>query len=55
MEKYGFSPNLKGVAQKMDLPCPFEVLEVFGWKFKFKAPKAFIFGAKRVPIKVYNW
>ena len=30
-----FSPNLEGVAQKMDLPRPFEVLEVFGWKFKF--------------------
>ena len=50
-----FVLNLKGIAHLKRLPCPFEVLEVFGWKFKFKAPKAFIFGAKRVPIKVNNW
>ena len=53
--KNGFSPNLKGVAQKLGLPRPFEVLDVFGGKSKSKAPKAFKFGTKRVPIEVYNW
>ena len=50
-----FSPNLKGVAQKMDLPRPFEVLNVFGGKSKSNAPKAFKFGTKWVPIEVNNW
>ena len=50
-----FSPNLKGVAQKMDPLRPFEVLDIFGRKFKFKAPKAFKFGTKRVTIEVNNW
>ena len=50
-----FSPNLKGVAQKLGLPRPFEVLDVFGGKSKSKAPKAFKFGTKRVSIEVYNW
>ena len=34
-EKYDFSPNLKGVAQKLDPPCPWEVFNVFGRKSKF--------------------
>ena len=34
-EKYDFSPNLKGVAQKMDPPHPWEVFNVFGRKSKF--------------------
>ena len=55
MEKSEFSPNLEGVAQKMGLLRPFGVLDVFGGKSKSEAPKAFIFGAKRVPIEVYNW
>ena len=50
-----FSPNLKGVAQKMDPPRPFKVLDVFGGKSKSKAPKALKFCTKRVPIKVNNW
>ena len=39
----------------MDPPRPFEVLDVFGGKSKSKAPKAFKFSTKRVPIKVNNW
>ena len=50
-----FSPNLKGVAQKMDPLRPFEVLEIFGGKSKSNAPKAFKFGTKWVPIEVNNW
>ena len=38
--KNEFSPNLKGVAQKMGLPRPLEVLEAFGGKSKFEAPRA---------------
>ena len=43
------------VAQKMDPPHPFEVLDIFGGKSKSNAPKAFKFGTKRVPIEVNNW
>ena len=43
------------MAQNLGLPCPLEVLDVFGRKSKSKAPKAFKFGTKRVPIEVYNW
>ena len=50
-----FSPNLEGVAQKMGLPRPQEVLEVFGGKSKSEAARAFIFGTKRVPNEVNNW
>ena len=50
-----FSPNLKGVAQKMDPLRPFEVLDIFGGKSKSKAPKAFKFSTKQVTIKVNNW
>ena len=50
-----FSPNLEGVAQKLDLPRPFDVLDTFGGKSKSKAPKALKFCTKRVPIKVNNW
>ena len=39
----------------MGLPHPFEVLDVFGRKFKFKAPNAFKFSTKWVPIEVNNW
>ena len=49
------SPNLEGVAQKMSLARPQEVLEVFGGKSKSEAAKAFIFGTKRVPNEVNNW
>ena len=55
LERYEFSPNLKGVAQKMDLPRPFEVLNVFGRKSKSNAPKTFKFSTKKVPIEVSNW
>ena len=50
-----FSPNLEGVAQKLDLPRPFDVLDPFGGKSKSKAPKALKFCTKRVPIEVNNW
>ena len=50
-----FSPNLKSVAQKLGPPRPFEVLDVFGGKSKSKAPNAFKFGTKWVPIEVNNW
>ena len=50
-----FSPNLEGVAQKLGPPRTFEVLDVFGGKSKSKAPKAFKFGTKWVPIEVNNW
>ena len=50
-----FSPNLEGVAQKLDLPRPFDVLDTFGGKSKSKAPKALKFCTKRVPIEVNNW
>ena len=52
--KNEFSPNLKGVAQKMDPLRPFEVLDIFGRKSKSNAPKVFKFGTKRVPIEVNN-
>ena len=44
-----------GVAQKMDPLRPFEVLDIFGRKSKSKAPRAFKFGTKWVPIEVNNW
>ena len=39
----------------MGLPRPFEVLDIFGRKSKSKAPRAFKFGTKWVPIEVNNW
>ena len=39
----------------MDPPRPFEVLDVFGGRSKFQAPRTFIFGAKQVPIEFNNW
>ena len=54
-ERYEFSPNFKGVAQKMGLPRPSEDLEVFGGKSKSKTPRAFRFCPKQVPTKVNNW
>ena len=50
-----FSPNFKGIAQKLGPPRPFEVLDVFGGKSKFWAPMTLIFGTKRVFIEVNNW
>ena len=46
---------MEGVAQKLNLPRPFDVFDGFGGKSKFCAPKTFIFGAKRVPIELKNW
>ena len=54
-EKYDFSPNLKGVAQKLAPPRPWEVFYVFGGKSKFWAPMTLIFCAKQVFIEVDNW
>ena len=54
-ERNEFSPNLEGVTNKLDLPCPFDVLDTFGGKSKSKAPRALKFGTKRVPIEVNNW
>ena len=39
-ERNEFSPNLEDVAQKLDLPRTFDVLETFGGKSKSKAPRA---------------
>ena len=50
-----FIPNLEGVAQKIGLPCPFEVLNVFGRKSILLAPRAVIFGEKRASIEIYKW
>ena len=50
-----FSPNFKSIAQKMGPPRPLEVLEGFGGKSKSKAPRAFKFCTKRVPIEVDKW
>ena len=55
LEKNEFSPNLEGVAQKMGPLCPLEGFDVFGGKSKSEAPRAFIFGAKQLPIEVNNW
>ena len=53
--KNGFWQNLEGVAQKLNLPRPLEVLDIFGGKSKFWEPRTFIFGTKRVPIEFDNW
>ena len=55
MERYEFSPNFKAVPLKLGLPCPFEVLDVFGGKSKSDASKVFKFSTKWVPLKVNNW
>ena len=55
LERNEFSPNLKDVAQKLALPSPFDVLDVFGGKSKSAVPRAFKFVTKRAPIKVNNW
>ena len=49
-----FSQNLEGVAQKMGLTRPFEVLNVFGRKSILLAPRAVIFGEKQVSIEMYK-
>ena len=54
-KRYDFSPNLKGVAQKLCPPRPLEVFYVFGGKSKFWAPMVLIFCAKRNFIEVNNW
>ena len=55
LERNEYSPNFKGVAQKLGLPWPLEVLDVFGGKSKFWAPMTLIFGTKRLFIEVNNW
>ena len=55
LEKHEFSLNLEGIAKRMGPLRPLEVLNVFGWKSKFEAPRAFIFGTEWVPIKFNNW
>ena len=55
LRRYEFWPNLKDVAQKLDLPRPFEVFYIFGGKSKFWAPMTLIFCTKRVFIEVDNW
>ena len=50
-----FSQNLEVVAQKIRLLRPFEVLNVFGGKSISLAPRAFIFGEKRVSIEMHKW
>ena len=46
------SPNLKGVAQKMSLSCPFEDLGIFGGKSIFVTPGSFIFCACGLLLKL---
>ena len=53
-KRYEFTPNLKGVAQKMGLLGPFDVLDAFGRKSKFWAPRTFKFCTKPVPIEFNN-
>ena len=48
LERYEFSQNLEDVAQKLGLPRPSEVLDIFGRKSKFWAPETLIFCTKRV-------
>ena len=55
LERYEFWPNLKGIAQKLDLPRPLEVFYIFGGKFIFWAPMTLIFCKKRNFIEVDNW
>ena len=43
------------VAQKLGMPGPFDVLEIFVGKSKYWAPRIFIFGIERVPIEFNNW
>ena len=43
------------MAQKLDLPHPFDVLYTFGGKSKFVAPRALKFCTKWFPIEVNNW
>ena len=50
LERNEFSPNFKGVAQKMGLQRSLEVLESFGRKCKSVAARALKFCTKRVPI-----
>ena len=47
--------NLKNVAQNLDLPRQFEVLDIFGGKSKSEAPRPIKICTKRVPIKINNW
>ena len=44
-----FSSNLENVAQKAGLPCPFDILNLFVRKSKFKSPRAFF--TSRVPTR----
>ena len=53
-ERNEFSPNLEGVAQKIGLLRPFEVLNVFGGKSILLAPSVVIFGEKRVSGEIYK-
>ena len=54
-ERNEISPNLEGVAQKVCLLRPFEVLNIFGGKSISFAPRTFKFGEKRVSIEMYKW
>ena len=53
--KNGFWQNLEGVAQKLNLPHPFDVFNGFGRKSKFCAPRTFIFNTKQVLIEFDSW
>ena len=54
-ERNEISPNLEGVAQKVCLLRPFEVLYIFGGKSISFAPRTFKFSEKWVSIKMYKW
>ena len=45
---------LEGVAQQLDMPHPFEDLDVFGGKSEYCLLRTFSFCAKRGPVEVNN-
>ena len=51
LEKKKFSSNLEGLAQKMHLLRPFDVLDVFSRKSISKSSRAFIFGEIRYLVR----
>ena len=42
---------MEDVAQKLSLPCPFDILDVYGGKFKFWASRTFMFDTKHFHIQ----
>ena len=53
--KYDFSPNLKVIAQKMSLPCPWEVWKGQGHGRLIFQATPFKFGGKLNSHEIFNW